>query len=122
MKSITLIVLTILFLPLKKDNTHEFFQENFLVEDEYLIGDWNGDRKDNIAVRRKREIIMDYNFDSRREFTFYFGNGNDEDEYLVGDWNGDGIDNIAVRRGREIIIDHNFDSEREFTFYFGGRE
>ncbi|WP_271783019.1 hypothetical protein [Aquimarina algiphila] len=88
-------------------------------EDEYLVGDWNGDGKDNIAVRRGNKIIMDYNFDSEPDHYFFFGYGNQEDEYLVGDWDGDGKDNIAVRRNNQIIMDFNFDGNADGHFYYG---
>ncbi|WP_169925906.1 gamma-glutamylcyclotransferase family protein [Serinibacter salmoneus] len=74
--------------------------------DGMLSGDWDGDGRDSLAVRRGR--------------TFYFTNrsgagsaqkvysyGNASDEVFVGDWDGDGIDTLAVRRGR--------------TFYFTNR-
>ncbi|KAA1245442.1 hypothetical protein [Aquimarina sp. RZ0] len=88
-------------------------------EDEYLVGDWDGDGKDNIAVRRNNEIILDYNFDNIPDYSFFFGNGNQEDEYLVGDWNGDGKDNIAVRRSNQIIMDYNFDGNVDSSFFYG---
>ncbi len=88
-------------------------------EDEYLVGDWDGDGKDNIAVRRGNEIILDYNFDNVPDYSFFFGNGNQEAEYLVGDWNGDGKDNIAVRRSNQIIMDYNFDGNADRSFYYG---
>lgn len=44
--------------------------------------------KDNIAVRRGNQILMDYNFDGSADKTFSFGNGSSENEYLVGDWDG----------------------------------
>ena len=44
--------------------------------------------KDNIAVRRGNQIIMDYNFDGQGDKTFSYGNGSSEDQYLVGDWDG----------------------------------
>ena len=75
--------------------------------------------KDNIAVRRGNNIIMDYNFDGNADKNFYFGDGKSEDEYLVGDWNGDGKDNIAVRRGNKIIMDYDFDGNADKNFYFG---
>jgi hypothetical protein len=31
-------------------------------EDQYLVGDWNGDGKDNLAVRRSNWVLMDFNF------------------------------------------------------------
>lgn len=87
-------------------------------EDEYLVGDWDGDGRDNIAVRRHNQIIMDFNFDGISDFSFFYGLG-DQDEYLVGDWNGDGRDNIAVRRSNHIIMDYNFDGIADSSFFYG---
>jgi hypothetical protein len=94
------------------------------ITDVYLVGDWNGDGTDNIAVRRGSEILMDYNFDGTADKVFSFGNGDLTingivDGYLVGDWDGDGIDNIAVRRGAEILMDYNFDETADKFFSFG---
>ncbi len=79
-------------------------------EDQYLVGDWDGDGLDNLAVRRGNKILMDYDFDGYADFTQSYGRGNEEDDYLVGDWDGDGRDNIAVRRGNKIYMDTDFDN------------
>ena len=88
-------------------------------EDEYLVGDWDGDGIDEIAVRRGNEIIMDFNGDGQRDRTQYYGRGAQEDEYLVGDWDGDGTDEIAVRRGDQIWMDFNGDSRHDFIQSYG---
>ena len=88
-------------------------------EDEYLVGDWDGDGKANIAVRRGNTIYMDTNFDGKHEKVQTYGNGNSEDEYLVGDWDGDGKDNIAVRRGNVIYMDTNFDGKQDIVQAYG---
>ncbi|MEM6399161.1 MAG: hypothetical protein AAF757_02855 [Cyanobacteria bacterium P01_D01_bin.116] len=86
---------------------------------EYLVGDWNGDGRDNIAVRRGNRILMDTNFDGLHNIEQSYGSGNSEDEYLVGDWNGDGRDNIAVRRGNRILMDTNFDGLHDIEQFYG---
>jgi len=88
-------------------------------EDEYLVGDWDGDGRDNIAVRRGNLILMDTNFDGIHDIEQTFGRGNDEDQYLVGDWDGDGRDNIAVRRDNRILMDTNFDGIHDIEQTFG---
>ena len=88
-------------------------------EDQYLVGDWDGDGKDNIAVRRGNTIYMDTNFDGKQDKVQSFGNGNSEDQYLVGDWDGDGKDNIAVRRGATIYMDTNFDGAQDKVQSYG---
>ncbi len=97
----------------------EFPYGNGFNEDEYLVGDWDGDGKDNIAVRKGRRVIMDYNFDGRGDRRQEYGDGNKEDEYLVGDWDGDGKDNLAIRRGNMIIMDYNFDGNGDKRIRFG---
>ncbi|TYQ14559.1 UNVERIFIED_CONTAM: hypothetical protein Cloal_0905 [Acetivibrio alkalicellulosi] len=88
-------------------------------EDQYLVGDWNGDGKSNLAVRRGTAIYMDTNFDGDHDILLRYGKGNNEDEYLVGDWNGDGRDNIAVRRGNKIYMDTDFDGEHDILQVYG---
>ena len=87
--------------------------------DEYLTGDWNGDGRCNVAIRKGNKILMDYNFDGVADFTQLYGAGNAEDEYLVGDWDGDGRDNIAVRRNNSILMDYNFDGSHDFLQGYG---
>ena len=77
--------------------------------DEYLVGDWDGDGRDNLAVRRDGCVFMDTNFDSISDLTQCFGHGNAEDQYLVGDWDGDGRDNLALRRDGTVFMDTDFD-------------
>lgn len=45
----------------------------------YKVGDWNGDGRDNVAVRRGSQILMDTNFDALADIAQVFGNGNSED-------------------------------------------
>jgi uncharacterized protein YvpB len=92
--------------------------------DKYLVGDWDGDRKDNLAVRRGNTVLMDFNFDGAHDREQAYGNGNSEDQYLVGDWDGDGKDNLAVRRGNKVLMDFNFDGahDREQAYGNGSSE
>lgn len=88
--------------------------------DKYLVGDWNGDGRDNIAVRRGSEILMDVNYDGVHDILQSYGGGDLEDEYLVGDWDGDGRDNVAVRRGNQILMDVNYDGLHDIAQEYGG--
>jgi hypothetical protein len=46
------------------------------IEDQYLVGDWDGDGRDNIAVRRHgNQILMDFNFDGSHDREQRYGNG-----------------------------------------------
>lgn len=87
-------------------------------EDEYLVGDWDGDGRDNLATRRGNTILMDTNFDGQvdQQITFAVDKA---DQYLVGDWDGDGKDNIAVRQGAQILMDINFDGKVDLTQIYG---
>jgi hypothetical protein len=79
-----------------------------------LVGDWNGDGIDQIAVYRLGQWLLDSDGDGR-------WTKNDEmvelgelgDEPVVGDFNGDGIDEIGVIRGDWWIIDT--DGDRRLT-------
>src|SRR5690606_33319095 len=66
--------------------------------DEVLIGDWDGDGKDTITVRRGNRYFVNNaakGGPADRVFTY----GKADDVVLVGDWDGDGVDTLAVRRG-----------------------
>jgi hypothetical protein len=88
-------------------------------EAEYLTGDWDGDRKANIAVRRGNCVLMDVNYDGTHDREQCYGNGNSESQYLVGDWDGDGRDNIAVRRGNCVLMDVNYDGTHDREQCYG---
>ncbi|KFI84269.1 hypothetical protein [Bifidobacterium psychraerophilum] len=77
--------------------------------DSTMVGDWDGDGKDTLAVRRGG--------------TYYFKNsltggvadsvlvyGKPTDEVLVGDWDGDGKDTLAVRRGNSYYFSNSLTS------------
>jgi len=88
-------------------------------EDEYLVGDWDGDGCDNLAVRRGDTILMDIDFDGQHDIEYRYGLGASEDQYLVGDWDGDGVDEIAVRRGNDILMDEDSDGAHDRVHRFG---
>ncbi len=87
------------------------------LEDQYLVGDWNGDGRDDIAIRRGNLIAMGFDLNGSAEFSFRYGFGNGEDDYLSGDFNGDGVDDIAVRRGNQIIVTYDFNSGGPLTVF-----
>ncbi|MEW6495862.1 MAG: NACHT domain-containing protein [Cyanobacteriota bacterium] len=64
-------------------------------ENQYLVGDWDGNGIDELAYRRGNEVWRDLknsdNGTKRKGFGF------ENQEYLVGDWDGDGRDSLAVR-------------------------
>ncbi len=93
--------------------------EELYQEDEYLVGDWDGDGTDELAVRRGNEIIIDYDSDGAADRGIFYGLGNEEDQYLVGDWDGDGTDELAVRRGIQILIDDDSDGTADRELFYG---
>ncbi|PYG00603.1 gamma-glutamyltranspeptidase / glutathione hydrolase [Georgenia satyanarayanai] len=71
--------------------------------DEVLIGDWDGDGTDTIAVRRGNVVHVSGGHrggDASLAFTY----GRPGDTLLVGDWDGDGHDTLAVRRGADYHV------------------
>ncbi|MEE6286806.1 gamma-glutamyltransferase [Georgenia sp. MJ173] len=82
--------------------THEFFRYG-RVGDDVFIGDWNGDGRDTIAVRRGNVFhVSNAHRGGDAEQTFRYGHPGDV--VLVGDWDGDGRDTFAVRRGNEYHV------------------
>ncbi|MGC5617233.1 sialidase family protein, partial [Georgenia sp. Z1491] len=71
--------------------------------DEVLVGDWDGDGSDTLAVRRGNAYFLSNNLyggNADVELTF----GRASDTVLVGDWDGDGADSFAVRRGNSYFL------------------
>ncbi|MEE6289213.1 N-acetylmuramoyl-L-alanine amidase [Georgenia sp. MJ173] len=71
--------------------------------DDVLVGDWDGDGVDTLALRRGNEYHVYNSFRGGRADTVV-RYGRADDVVLVGDWNGDGTDTFAVRRGREYHV------------------
>jgi len=88
----------------------------------YLVGDWNGDGRDDIAVREGSTVWMDDDRDGAADYVHTFGFGDSESQYLVGDWDGDGQDNLAVRRGARVLMDVDFDEQHDLEVFFGTGE
>ena len=67
------------------------------VDDDVIVGDWNGDRRDTFGVRRGFEYHLKNSMrggDADHVVAF----GRADDEILVGDWDGDGRDTLGLRR------------------------
>ena len=71
--------------------------------DEAYAGDWNGDGKDSLTLRRENTFYTKYSLTGGNEdCTFnYERNG---DLVLSGDWDADGKDTLAVQRGSTYCI------------------
>ena len=68
-----------------------------------LVGDWDGDGVDTLAVRRGNTFfVRDSNTVGPADRTFTYGDAGDA--VLVGDWDGDGRDTLAVRRGNQYLV------------------
>ncbi len=83
-------------------------------QDTPLVGDWNGDGIDAIAVFRAGVWRLDQNGDGRwtpEDGEVEFGPSGAKP--VVGDWNGDGIDNLGVVVGDLWILDS--DGDRKLT-------
>ncbi len=66
--------------------------------DEVFVGDWDGDGRDTLAIRRGATFhVRNTNTTGGADYTFTYGRPGDI--VLAGDWNGDGRDTLAVRRG-----------------------
>jgi hypothetical protein len=95
-----------------------------------IAGDWNGDGRDEIGVKRGRYWYLDYNGNgdwngctADRCYTF----GLAGDAVIAGDWNGDGRDEIGVKRGDTWYLDYNGNgiwngctTDRCYTFGLAG--
>ena len=73
--------------------------------DIYLVGDWDGNGQDSLAIRRQNVYhIRNKLSGGVAERTVSYGRP--ADSVLVGDWDGDGKDTIAVRRGNQYFINN----------------
>ncbi|MGY1821295.1 reprolysin-like metallopeptidase [Geodermatophilus sp. SYSU D00079] len=71
--------------------------------DSVLVGDWNGDGVDTLAVRRGNTFhVREQNTTGVADRSFAYGDPGDA--VLVGDWDGDGRDTLAVRRGNSYHV------------------
>lgn len=74
--------------------------------DTVLVGDWDGDGVDTLAVRRGN-IYYVKNSIAGGQADDRFALGRVGDQVTVGDWDGDGVDTFAVRRSARFYF---FDS------------
>ncbi|MEE6286871.1 family 78 glycoside hydrolase catalytic domain [Georgenia sp. MJ173] len=86
--------------------------------DQVLVGDWDGNGTDTIAVRRDNVFHVS-NAQKGGDADVVFTYGRPGDVILVGDWNGDGTDTLAVRRGAEYHVKNSLrggDADTVFTY------
>lgn len=90
--------------------------------DEAYAGDWNGDGKDSLTLRRENTFYTKYSLTGGNEdCTFnYERNG---DLVLSGDWDADCKDTLAVRRGSTYYIKNTLASGiADSSFIYGHAE
>ncbi|MGC5629253.1 DUF2961 domain-containing protein [Georgenia sp. Z1344] len=76
--------------------------------DEVLVGDWDGNGSDTLAVRRGNAYYLSntlYGGNAEVELSY----GRASDVVLVGDWDGDGADSFAVRRGNSYFLSNSLE-------------
>ncbi len=78
--------------------------------DEVLVGDWNGDGKDTVALRRGNTFAFTDDVSPTAAPTFTMSFGRVGDQVLVGDWNGDGKDTLMLRRGNIFHVKNTLTS------------
>ncbi len=69
----------------------------------FLLGDWDGNGTDTLAVRRGNTYYLRNTLTSGPADTI-IGYGTAADTILVGDWDGNGTDTLAVRRGNTYFL------------------
>jgi len=93
-------------------------------DDILVIGDWDGDGKDGIAIFRPSTGFwyFDYNLDGAVDNSYRYG-GN-RDQIIAGDWQGTGMDGIAIFRSSTgcWYFDYNLDSIIDKSSQFGTSE
>lgn len=86
--------------------------------DEIIVGDWDGDGKDTLGIRRGNSFYLHNSLrggTADHEFSF----GRLGDDVVVGDWNGDGKDTLGVRRGTTFYLNDSFrggNAEHQFNY------
>lgn len=84
-----------------------------------FCGDWDGDGRDTIGVRRG-DLWGLRNTWNRGSPDIHFAWGYASDKLVIGDWDGDGIDTVGVyRRGRWYLAMENRAGTRWWTCAFG---
>ena len=87
-----------------------------------IVGDWDGDGKDGIAIFRNATGFwyFDYDLDGTVDTSFRFGGSTDR--IIAGDWDGDGKDGIAIFRPSTgyWYFDYNLDGKIDTSFRYGG--
>jgi hypothetical protein len=99
-----------------QDGPHFSFGSRF---DWPVVGDWNGDGKDEPGVFRGNTFHLGYAaVPPSRTVAFRFGRAGDMP--IAGDWNGDGVDTVGVfRRGVFYLRNTNSTGAADEVIRFG---
>lgn len=90
--------------------------------DEAYAGDWNGDGKDSLTLRRGNMFYTKYSLTGGNA-DCAFSYGKNEDLVLPGDWDVDGKDTFAVRRGSTYYIKNSLEGGiADKSFIYGRSE
>ncbi|GAB4097199.1 hypothetical protein GCM10028787_26740 [Brachybacterium horti] len=87
--------------------------------DRVYTGDWNGDGKDSLAVRRGQTYYFSNSLGGSASTVVNYGKASDT--VLVGDWNGDGKDTLAVRRGQTYYVTNSLSGGKASNVFNYGR-
>ena len=77
--------------------------------DEVLVGDWTGDGRKSVAVRRGNQFFVKNSLGGGNADTV-FSYGKAGDKVVVGDWDGDGKATFAVIRGNKVFVKNSLTS------------
>lgn len=90
-----------------------------LSSDVVLVGDWDGNGSDTLAVRRGNQYHLK-NTHTGGVANVMFTYGTATDGVLVGDWDGDGVDTLALRRGNRYYLKNSHSGgNADVTFTYG---
>jgi hypothetical protein len=74
-----------------------------------VIGDWNGDQRDSVGIRKKDGTfvltdVTDTGEISKIDYQFVFGPAGENIIPIAGDWNGDGFDTVGIYNSENAIF------------------
>ncbi|MCC8080878.1 MAG: hypothetical protein LIO80_02500 [Lachnospiraceae bacterium] len=104
------------------DSTYSTSVDYGRVDDEVLVGDWDGDGVETFCVRRGNTYYFsnDTTFTSTTE-DVKLDYGRSTDEVIVGDWDNDGKDTLCVRRGNTYYFSNDLTSTKAAVVLDYGR-
>jgi len=94
---------------------------------DFVVGDFDGDWRDDIAYRKKNDFFWTPFLASGHDGTITgstrFGKKTGEDQYAAGKWiAGQESAALAIRRGNSLLLNGDLDGAHDFDFVFGGKK